>query len=121
MQQISKIVGTCVYPGSTITASVPILSSNKLRTFSTGEESGGGQTLLSRTLGSISSLGSFTHSPNFSSLVDFSTGLFVRSQDEGRVKDISEVDMATPPRPEFVLGDKGPDWSVEIGGNFMPE
>ena len=46
----------------------------------------------------------------------------MRNQDDGsgrRVKDISEVEMATPPRPEFVIGNKGPDWSVEIGGKSL--
>ena len=50
--------------------------------------------ILSRTLGSISSIGSmsFTNSPNFSTLVDFSSGLFTdKKDDRGRVKDLSEV------------------------------
>jgi hypothetical protein len=54
--------------------------------------------ILSRTLGSISSLGSFSTSPNFSQLVDFSSGLFSRSQDErGRVQDIHDVKTNSPP------------------------
>ena len=56
--------------------------------------------ILSRTIGSLTSLGSSiaSSSPNFSSIVDFSSGLFTRNQEErGRVKDVSEVTMATPP------------------------
>ena len=55
--------------------------------------------IIRRTIGSITSLAG---SPNFSSIVDFSSGLFTRSQDDrGKVKDVSEVDLAAaPPKPD---------------------
>lgn len=55
------------------------------------------QGILKRTIGSLSSLGSTisSNSPNFSTFVDFSSGLFTRGQeDKEAVRDISE---ATPP------------------------
>ncbi|ELU17867.1 hypothetical protein CAPTEDRAFT_218966 [Capitella teleta] len=58
--------------------------------------------ILSRTIGSISSMGSFAGAQ----LVDFSSGLFTRSQEErGRVKDVSEMESGqTPPKTPWVLG-----------------
>ncbi len=59
--------------------------------------------ILSRTLGSISSIGSSitSHSPHLTKVVDFSSGLFTRNQDaRGSVKDFAEVYMRSP---SFVL------------------
>jgi hypothetical protein len=58
--------------------------------------------ILSRTIGSISSMGSFAGAQ----IVDFSSGLFTRSQeDRGRVKDLAEVEPEqTPPRTSWLLG-----------------
>ena len=51
--------------------------------------------LISRTLGSISSFGSSISPPSFTNLVDFSSGLFTRNQDErGKVKDVQDYENA---------------------------
>ena len=72
--------------------------------------------ILSRAVGSITSLGSSiaSNSPNFSSIVDFSSGLFTRNQDErGRVKDVSEVGIGTPPRTSWALNEDGEPKSLD--------
>ena len=59
--------------------------------------------IFSRTLGSISSIGSSitSHTPHLTKVVDFSSGLFTRNQDaRGSVKDFAEVYMRSP---SFVL------------------
>ena len=53
--------------------------------------------ILSRTIGSLSSLGSTisSNSPNFSTFVDFSSGLFTRDSKDN-IRDISEVSQSAP-------------------------
>ena len=65
--------------------------------------------IFRRTLGSVgnlaSSLGSsLPTTPNMSSIVNFSSGLFARSSDDGkdRMKDASEVDMMSPPKSRSI-------------------
>lgn len=89
-----------VFDGS-ISSSVPVLRPGE---DGSGQPSSG---IISRAVGSITSLGSSiaSNSPNFSSIVDFSSGLFTRSQDErGRVKDVS--DLGTPPRNSWTIGEE---------------
>ena len=57
-------------------------------------ESGSPRGVLGRTIDSLSSLGSgiVSTSPNFSTIVDFSSGLFTRNaEDRGRVRDINDL------------------------------
>lgn len=78
------------------------------------------QSLLSRTIGSISSLGSFSNVPGFSTIVDYSTGFFVRNQeDTGKVKDVTEVSMATPPAMAHFFVEEDEEDSKEEEGDLI--
>ncbi len=65
-----------------------------------GSSKEGQKGIIKRTIGSISSIGSSiaSSSPNFSTLVDFSSGLFAKNQQEpGVVKDVGDVEMNRVP------------------------